>query len=228
MSGNHDYVPKNDREFDAWFKNIARYVTDKTGGTGPEWTHIPPGEVAALNAAYAAWYGDYSPTLGPHTPGDTARKDAARKTANAFVRDFVQRFLAREPVTDPERVDMALRVRDKERTEHGAPVEFVEFFLKPAGPALLEAHFKVRGAEGRARPEHTTGAVFYWYLGEEPPAPDADWDEFNRSDLATRTPFTLHLREGDRGKRVHVNARWQGVRGAEKGPWTETQETIVP
>jgi hypothetical protein len=223
-----DYVPKNDHEFDVWFKNIVRYTAERCGGTPPDWSHIPAPARADLDAAYAAWYAGYSPTLGPHTPGDTARKNDARKAAELFVRDFVQRYLARSPVTDPQRVDMGLHVKDAERTPHGPPQEFVEFTLQPLGPALLEIHFKPLGSESRARPEHTSGAVFYWYVGEEPPAPDADWDEFSKTELATATPFKLRLKESDRGRRLHVNARWQGTRGAEKGPWTETQETIIP
>ena len=74
MSSNNDFIPAKDGEFDVWFKHLTQYVSNKTGGTSPVWTHIPAEEVSLLNSAYTAWYGAYEPSLIPHTPGITEAK----------------------------------------------------------------------------------------------------------------------------------------------------------
>jgi hypothetical protein len=35
------YIPRNNEEFDTFFKNILLYVTSRTIGASPAWTHIP-------------------------------------------------------------------------------------------------------------------------------------------------------------------------------------------
>lgn len=93
MSSNSDFIPAKDGEFDVWFKHLTQYVSDKTGGTSPVWTHIPAEEVSALNHAYTAWYTAYEPSLIPHTPGITEAKNEARKTAEGVIRPFKRRYL---------------------------------------------------------------------------------------------------------------------------------------
>ncbi|MDR1862775.1 MAG: hypothetical protein LBQ67_02520 [Treponema sp.] len=66
-----DYIPRPDAEFNNWFKHLSQYVTQKTSGATPAWTHIPPAEVILLNNSYAGWYTAYAMVLKPHTPAET-------------------------------------------------------------------------------------------------------------------------------------------------------------
>jgi hypothetical protein len=43
-----DYVPARDADFNVFFKNLVRYVGGKTGGSTPEWTHIPTAAISEL------------------------------------------------------------------------------------------------------------------------------------------------------------------------------------
>jgi len=56
MARNRDFIPRNDAEFDTWFRNLLSYVVEKTNGTPPEWDHIPQRHIAELNAAYEDSY----------------------------------------------------------------------------------------------------------------------------------------------------------------------------
>jgi hypothetical protein len=45
--------------------------------------------------------------------------------------------------------------------------------------------------------------------------------------MASRTPFTLHFEETDRGKTVYVALAWQNERGI-RGAWSDIKSAIVP
>jgi hypothetical protein len=50
------YIPRNDGEFDKFFKVIVQYVGDKIAKTPVQWTHIPSDAMTTLTTAYASWY----------------------------------------------------------------------------------------------------------------------------------------------------------------------------
>jgi hypothetical protein len=45
--------------------------------------------------------------------------------------------------------------------------------------------------------------------------------------MASRTPFTLHFDETERGKTVQIALAWQNERGI-LGQWSEYKAAIVP
>jgi len=45
--------------------------------------------------------------------------------------------------------------------------------------------------------------------------------------MASRTPFTLHFEETERGKTVYVALCWQNERGI-TGAWSEFKSAIIP
>jgi hypothetical protein len=63
----NNYIPANNEEFDTFFKNILLYVTSRTIGASPAWTHIPAAAKTTLTAAYSAWEVAFAPTQRPHT-----------------------------------------------------------------------------------------------------------------------------------------------------------------
>ena len=166
-----DYVPQNSQKFDTWFRNLTQYVSTKTTGTAPEWTHIPAQERDEFVGAYAQWYPDFSPTLNPDcTKGERNKRDEAKKRAEAVIRPFVQRHLYYKDVTDFDRIKMDLPLRDGTRTHHDAPEEMVEMSVKLRGIKELVVHFKVQGKSGKAKPAGYEGAVLIWAPLAKPPA----------------------------------------------------------
>jgi hypothetical protein len=224
MAKKVDYIPKNDGEFNAWFKNLNLYVGGKVSGSTPEWKHIPQEDSDALNAAYLDWYTFYAPMLKPHTKAETMAKNEARKRAEKVIRPFVKQYLHFKPVTSADRINMGIPVHDDIRTSHGVPTELVEFFFKLKGIRSIEVHFKVLGAANKAKPYMYDGAVIIWDVLDKPPAQP---DDLNRHTLASRTPHTLSFKETERGKTVYVALCWQNEK-AQLGPWSEIQSAVIP
>ena len=125
-----NYIPSTDADFNQFFINITKYVAEKCAGTTPEWTHIPKEDRDELNAAYAAWYTAFSLTFQPHGTDITKEKNRARKVAETFLREFVNRFLRYKPVTNHDRDIMGVYNRDPIRTPHFTVTELVESATK--------------------------------------------------------------------------------------------------
>jgi hypothetical protein len=119
MAHTQDFIPSRDAEFDGWLENLTSYVDVKfAAGT---WTHIPADKVTVLKGHNTDWHTAYGRTTGPHTPVDTEAKNNSRKTAGAFVRQFVAQYLKFDPVTNEDRTAMNLHNRDTTHTVIGTP-----------------------------------------------------------------------------------------------------------
>jgi len=223
-----NYIPANDAAFDQWFANLVDYVDRKTAGATPEWDHIPRRHVQELDAAYDDWFLYYQPTKQPHTPVQTQAKNDARARAERVIRPFVRRFLYFEPVTNADRVALALPLHDKVRTDHLIVPEEVELVLLIEGIRVVHAQFRVLGAANIAKPDGYDGAVVVWYIsqdGEGPP--EGGPDDYPEHTMASRTPHIIQFKENERGKTVYVAAAWQNERGF-LGRWSDVQSTVIP
>lgn len=225
MSSNSDFIPAKDGEFDVWFKHLTQYVSDKTGGTSPVWTHIPAEEVSALNHAYTAWYTAYEPSLIPHTPGITEAKNEARKTAEGVIRPFKRRYLEDPPVTDQQRIDMGLHI-SHHRTPVPTPDTMPELIPDTGTRRRIAVHYRDEGSTHRGKPHHVTGIEVRWAFLDRPPVHLEE--ELIHSTFDTRSPLILDFDEADRGKRVYLAGRWEIHREGGKGPFGAVVEAIVP
>jgi len=218
-----DYVPRRDADFNKLFINIIDYAHSKVVDD-KVWTHIPDTELQDFERAYDDWFIFYQPPLQPHFPSATTMKNDARKRNEKIARDFVQRFLYWPPVTDGDRVNMDLPLRDPIRTPQLIVTEEVEFDLKLSRIRAIEVHFRVKGAENKAKPDGYDGAVMIWDILAAPPTRPAD---LTRHTMASRTPNILEFDETERGKTVYISAAWQNERGT-TGPWAEVVSAVVP
>ena len=138
------FIPQNDVAFNQFFKDINQYVTAKTAGTIPEWTHIPPADRSYLLQVYIDWYSSYVLTLDPHASQITRETKRIRIIAERVLDSFVNRFLRFEPVTDIDRASMGIlnqaqctNMEEKEAAEFGFNLQalckvFVGFLNKGA------------------------------------------------------------------------------------------------
>jgi hypothetical protein len=155
---------------------------------------------------------------------ETAAKNAARAAAEAVIRPFKRRFLDDPPVTDEDRVAMAIPVRDSTRTPSPAPVSYPEAEADSSVIRQLSIHFRDNATGKRAKPHGVHGAEIRWALMEEAPA---GVDGLFHSDFDTASPFTLSFEEADRGRRVYYCLRWESTTNL-KGPWGEIYSAIIP
>ena len=69
----------------------------------------------------------------------------------------------------------------------------------------LVVDFWIQGADHKAKPHGYDGAVIIWDIKDTAPT---NPDELTHHTMASRTPFTLHFEETERGKTVYVALCW--------------------
>jgi hypothetical protein len=225
MSKKEDYIPSNDAEFDAWFKNLAQTVNSKTSGATPAWTHIPASEVTLLTNSYAGWYTAYAPTLKPHLPAETKVKDEARVASVGIIRPFVGQWLMWKQVTDAERESMGVHNRKKRRDKIPPPPTVPELSPRAGNPRQVVIPYRDAGAERRGKPPDVHGIEVRWALLDHPPL---DVKELSNSSFDTASPLALTFNEEDRGKRIYMVGRWEIEREGVKGDFGEIVSAVVP
>jgi hypothetical protein len=247
MAHTQDYLPSRDSEFDGWFLNLKNYVTTKTTGTPPAWTHIPAEKVTTLTARYDAWHTAIEATVAPNTSVQTEAKNDARKNAEAFVRPFVAQYLKFDPVTNEDRTAMNLHNRDTLPSTIGVPATRpVITDLKPLGGFQVEIRFQDEATpDSRAIPYGMSGCLLNYAVGatktEDYAALATTKLMTPRRRLAahiilpigkraqarmTKSPWTLGLSPDAEWKFLSCATRWQNEKG-ELEPWSEVQHTVV-
>jgi hypothetical protein len=220
------YIPRRNADFDLWFKNICQYVTAKTSGSPPEWTHIPPAETAKLNAAYTDWYAAYSATFGPHSQVENLAKDEARVHAEAVIRPFVKLYLKEEQpaVTDMDRAAMNIHNRDTNPTRHPVPGVKPVAEGEPAGRGkhIITAINPETGS--KKKPDLVSGVAFaHRKRGTGEPKAHAG-DMPSRYQASPVKEFQWE--ESDYGMAVDYAAAYENEHGG-RGAWSDVITLII-
>jgi len=216
----HDYVPSSAPQFNAFIQNLVKHVLNKASS----WPNIPQDRIAELSTAMTTFIAAYNVTLGPHTSPQTLARQEAQQAAARVVRAFVNQFLRFPPVTNVDRAEMGVPNHDTIRTDHTVVTEEVDFVIHLSSIRELIIDFWIQGADHKAKPEGYDGAVIIWDIKDAPP--DSP-DDLNHHTMASRTPFTLHFEEADRGKTAYVALAWQNERGI-IGAWSAIKSAVVP
>ncbi|MDR0289991.1 MAG: hypothetical protein LBI06_03565 [Treponema sp.] len=228
MGRKTDYIPANAGKFNEFFIKMCKYTTQRASGAGAVWKHITKEDLDVLNNGYFAWGTAYGGFLeDPHRPSKIQSRRDAQKTAASFLREFVNRFLRHAPVTDEDRVEMGIPVRDTIKTRIGPPSEIAEFKVKLRDVRQLLLRFKVSGAATKAKPYGYQGvAIRYLALEKTEKAPESI-DELVEKDNASRSPHLMTFADECRGKKVYMALQWLNGK-FEGGPWSEIESAIVP
>jgi hypothetical protein len=226
MSGSsRDYIPSNDGEFDAWFKNLVERVEQKTGGQTPVWTHIPAGEVTLLREVYTDWHAVYEPTLQPHLPAETLAKNEGRATTEGVIRPFVGQWLLWKQVSDKEREEMGVHIKKPRRDRIPAPSTVPELSPVVGHPRQIVVPYRDKGSARRGKPADVHGIELCWAILDREPS---DENELIHSTFDTASPLYLNFSEQERGKRVYMAGRWEIEREGVKGDLGDIVQAIVP
>jgi len=237
-----DFIPSRDADFDAWLTNLVDYVAVKTGGSSPAWPYVPDTAVSGLENAKDDWWASYSFTLHPHTPGHTVAKNEARARAEKAARLFVRQFLRFDPVTNADRVNMGIPVRDAIPTPVDPPtVQPAITVAYPGGPHLLRVtiapltgsdpfdgrsdyghaiHFGVM-PQGGATVEQAAGRRHY--LMREP----ASGAELAHLRFTRRKRDFVEFDGDEAGMRAFFCARYENQKG-DHGPWGPVASAVIP
>jgi len=216
----HDYVPRNPAQFNSFMRNLIDYVSQKMS----VWANIPQGRFDELEEAYSAFYTAFDNTQGPHTSAQNLARNEAQAECTRLLRAFVNQFLRFPPVTNVDRVEMGVPNHDTIRTDHKVVNEIVDFVIHLSSIRELVIDFWIQGMAHKAKPQGYDGAVIIWEIRDAPPESP---DDLTHHTMASRTPFTLHFEETERGKTVFVGLAWQNERGI-IGAWSEFKSAVIP
>jgi hypothetical protein len=217
----HDYIPSGDAGFDIFFNNLVGYVSQKTGGNAPEWTHIPSDARAALQEARDPWEAAYGPVKVPHTPVQTEAKNDAKKAAKALIRPFVNQYLRYPPVTNEDRTAMNIPNKDTVPTPVPPPQAQAEADITFPGVHLVELA-NIRVVKCSTAPETRSDYGVRIYFGCSGPATEKykfrlSGEPGTGSDL----PYSVFTRrkkerfdfDGESGKTVYFCLRYENSKG---------------
>jgi hypothetical protein len=224
MARKGDYIPSRDADFDGWFENLVKYVTERTGGASPVWTHIPQSAVDELSAAYTAWHTAYEKTLGAHTKVDTEAKNDARKAGTTVIRPFVQQYLMFPPVTNEDRTAMRLSNKDGTRTPISVPqTRPVITDIRALGGYQIQIYFRDEiTPDSRAIPYGCNGCLLNYTWGRERVS---DVAALKETQLMTRSPWVITLPPEAQTAFFSCVLRWQSK--GDIGPWGDVQYVVV-
>ncbi|MDR1180838.1 MAG: hypothetical protein LBL13_02525 [Bacteroidales bacterium] len=215
-----DYIPKKDSELASWCANF----TLKVAANASKW-EISPEEIAELQDSYEAFVLLQKKADSPdRTTVIVAEKNAARKKLIGCIRTLAGFRLKNPIITDAERIDMGLHVRDTTPTNLDVPKTRPEATIEVMDFRRLKISFHDQGSTKNAKPYGIDGAVIICAALDAPPK---DRSALNRSMLVTRTPYIIECTEEERGKTLYVSVCWQNKKG-QKGPWSEIISAIVP
>jgi hypothetical protein len=203
--------------------NLITYVNEKIKTDG-DWNHIPSNRIGVLQDSYQLFTEALAAALAAPTHANILRRQEAQAATTAILREFVNQFLRSPPVTNPDRAEMGVPNHDTVRTDHTVVTETVDFVIHLSTIRELKIDFWIQGSSHKAKPEGYDGAVIIWGIKDTPPATP---DQLEHHTMASRTPFTLHFDETERGKTVQIALAWQNERGI-IGQWSEYKSAIVP
>ena len=218
------YIPSNAAQFNVFMKKIIDYVALKTDKDNPEWPDIPQARVRALGDKYEAFVAAFNKAIETPTHAMILARQEAQAECTKELRGFINQYLRFPPVTNVDLAEMGISIHDNIRTDHMVVTETVDCVIHLRGIRELVIDFWIKGADHKAKPRGYDGAVIIWGILDAPPT---RFEELTHHIMASRTPFTLHFEEADRGKTVYIALAWQNERGI-LGEYSEIKSAIIP
>jgi len=182
--------------------------------------------VAADATAFSALATDFDTRLATASTPATRTKSAvaAKNTSKLALRAKAQQLIkiisAYPPVTNAQRIDLGLNVRDAVPTPVPPPATKPLLAVDPDGTLRLVDETM---PDRRAKPAGASGAVVYAKIdGVAPLNPD----DAKFAALATRNRVAVPIPAGSNGKTLYVLAQWYNERG-ELGPVSAVASTTI-
>jgi hypothetical protein len=225
MANRKDYIPARDADFNIFFTNLVEYVSQKTSGETPVWTHVPDADRTILRNAHIAWRNAYNITLKPCTKPERDEKNRVRKDSEKEIRTFVNTFLRFYPaVTDFDKEEMGLHIPDTTPTDIPNPTAQPVADVAYPGVHLIELT-NIRALKSIGEdPRADYGVRIFWgVLGPASPhdkfrlaAVPVTGDDLPHSTFSHRRRYRFDF-PGDSGCTVYFCLRYENEKGGKKG-----------
>lgn len=221
MSKKPDYVPRSDADFDLWQGNLLtqlksdkpRFALSSESETDltalqDDWQRKNDAHVQAQAAAAAA----------------SVAKDDARDAFETALRQQVRQTQSAPGVTDSDRAQLGITIRDTQPTAPAAPT------TRPV--AQVDTRQRLRHAlmvtdemtpTSRAKPKGVSHYEVWVKVGDAAPV---DASQLRFLDTSTTSSFVVDYEGADGGKTAHYMLRWVNSR-KQKGPWSQTVSATI-
>ena len=216
------YIPANDARFWEWVQNLY----DESVKGYAKW------KIAAPELFFEVPMTDFAVKLAKmsdpnHGKIDTLEKNTSRKTLEKACRDYVQGFLARNPlVTDVDRERLGISVYDTIPTTISIPKvrAMIKVTYKSAG--LLELHIAPEADISEDRRAYH-GCKIQFDLFHAEATPPETRDVLNQSVFTRRKKEPFVFQPEHSAKRMFFCARYENSKG-QAGPWSNIMSAVIP
>ena len=215
------FLPSRDQDLNAFAANFDTRITA---------TPTAFGLVAADATAFHGLAADFATKLATATNPSTRtkvtiqQKDISRAALRAKARALARVINAYPPITNAQRADLGLTVRDSVPSPIPAPATQPVVNIEGSGGGVSVLRLADETAPLRkAKPQGVFGALIYTKIdGAAPVTPD----DAKFSGVATKTTHTVSLPDGSAGKRLWIQAQWMNERG-QAGPTSVVTSALI-
>ena len=218
----HDFIPRRDAEFRDWSGNFVQ----QTNADPSQWGLTPAQstQYASLHDAFASAYRIASDP-GTRTAPSIMGKNAARGELERYARLLVRIIQATPGVTDQQKVELRITVRDVNPSPVPRPHESPRVFVKLLHGSTVRITLRSADSPRKGKPAGIAGAMVYSFVGDTPPDSLSQW---NLEGGTTRT--TMDITFGPTGifpgAKVWITAYWYNPR-AQRGPAAQPKSTYI-
>jgi hypothetical protein len=220
---NTDYIPTRDADFDVW---QDQFMTGLTPARITAWK-INPLDKTALDTLQGTWKNAWTiaKDKGTRSSAQTIAKDEARQAYEPALRTFVSQWIRSNTlITDDQRRDLGVTVRDSERTPVGIKANAPLIAFDPPVHTVQTLRF------GNPDDPHTQAMpagqkVFLErFVGDKGLDPVAI--NFGNAEVVTRFLHRIQYTEAEVGKTAYLRACYVNTRG-EKGPFSQVLTEVI-
>lgn len=207
------FIPTRESELVTWGKNFDSKITEDPTRYG-----LTAIQATAFNTLFTTFHTAYQTANEPDTrsPSHIIAKDTAKDALIEGIRELARIVQAAPDVTDEQKTELGLTVRDTEPTPIPVPSEAPGLdVLSTAGRTVRIRLHDAENPARRARPSGVQGATIFSYVGDAPPATIAEWKfESNTTRTVVDVAFAPEVANG---ATVWFTAFWYNPR-ANSGP----------
>ncbi|MBL7128967.1 MAG: hypothetical protein ISS16_08280 [Ignavibacteria bacterium] len=219
------YIPLKQSVFFNWQDNHLKVIVVESVGWG-----VPPADLTALQGLQTIYVGAYN--VGSkeqkltRTSGQAQALRTAEKNYIDGIRNFNSQWITSNPlVTDAQRVDLGVTVRDTEPTRIDAAGFAPQLVVDKISGGVHTLRF--RNPEDPASKKMPKGQkiILRTAVGTaDIPESEIPWSQDRI--VVTRFLHDVSYTAGDKGKTAYYNACYESNRG-ERGPWSDVIDAIV-
>lgn len=209
------YLPARDADLDVWALNFSTLIT-----AAPATYGLVAADATAISNAFNSWHAAFLAATNPstRTQGTVATKNIQKANLLTVVRGYAATIRANRAVTDANKMNLGLHVRDTQPTPIPPPVTRPVLAIARLEQGAMQLRATDEATPNRrARPVGSAGMLLFRAIGT---APVNDPGDATFLTFVGKTEAMSTFAPADNGKVATYFARWTNSKG-EVGPWSQ-------